>query len=59
MSEEEKMVEELADFYTEKWIEGMERQGKKVTPEGVKRYRKGAKVNAMIKVLKMKREGLL
>ena len=59
MSEEEKMIEELADFYTEKWIEALEREGKNVTPEGIKRYRESAKLNAMIKVSTMKRKGLL
>ena len=59
LSEEEKMIEELADLYTEKWIKALEREGKNVTPEGIRRYRESAKLNAMIKVSTMKEKGLL
>lgn len=59
LAEEEEVIEWLADLYTEKWFKAMERKGKKVTPEGIKRYRENAKVMARIKILTMKEKGLI
>jgi len=42
-------AEDLADTWTEKWVEALERRGITVTPEGRKRYRE-----AMIGIARLK-----
>jgi len=39
----EEEVEALADVNTRKWLESMKMRGKKVTEEGLKRYRESAR----------------
>jgi len=46
----EEEAERLADEATEKWKKSLEDWGKKVTPEGLKRYRENAKTMAIIKL---------
>ena len=56
MSEEEKEVEVLTDHYVAKWRAAMKAKGRKITPEGLRRYREAAKAIAKIKVMMSRRK---
>ena len=49
--EDEEMAKVFAEAWTQKWIESMQRKGKKLTKEGIAKYRKSMEAMAKIKIL--------
>jgi len=46
-----KEAEFLAEIWTHKWVHSMQRKGKKLTKEGIAKYKKAMEAIAKIKIL--------